>query len=225
MFRVLIACEESQAVLKEVLKLGHDDIVAYSCDILPCSGGLEEYHIQSDVRQVLTYFKYDMVIAFPPCTHLAVSGARHFEKKREDGRQREAIEFFKFLYDLPCKYKMIENPVNIIGSDYIAKWFPELNTMRTANQYIQPYEYGDPYRKKTGIWLFNLPKLKPTNIVEPKLVYYTKKNGRLTSYSANMSSGFKQEERSKVRSKTYPGIAHAIATQLVEYAYNREVTT
>lgn len=213
MFRVLIACEESQAVLKEILKLGYKDILAYSCDVLPCSGGLEDYHIQADVRDVLNYYEYDMVIAFPPCTHLAVSGARHFEKKREDGRQREAIEFFKFIYDLPCRYKMIENPVNIIGSDYIAKWYPELNKMRTADQYIQPYEYGDPYRKKTGLWLFNLPKLKPTNIVTPNIVSYGNKT---------FSADYGICKNGGLRSKTYPGIAHAIATQLVEYAYQRE---
>lgn len=210
-FRILIACEESQAVLKEVLKLNHKDIMVYSCDILPCSGGLSDFHLRGDVVEYMTYFDWEMVIAFPPCTHLAVSGARHFEKKRADGRQKEAIKFFSYLYEYPCMYKMIENPVNIIGSDYQFNWFPEAPKMRTADQYIQPYEYGDPYRKKTGLWLFNLPHLEPTKIVEPNIVKYGNKSFS-ADYGICKSGG--------LRSKTYPGIAKAIATQLVEYAYN-----
>lgn len=210
-FKVLVACEESQAVLKEILNLNNDNILVRSCDILECSGGLPEYHIQYNCIDIMNTFEWDMIIAFPPCTHLAVSGARHFEKKREDGRQKEAIKFFSYLYEYPCKYKMIENPVNIIGSEYQLKWFPDTTKMRTADQYIQPYEFGDPYRKKTGLWLFNLPKLEYTNIVEPKLVKYGNK-----TYSADC--GICKD--GKERSKTYPGIAKAIAQQLVTYAYN-----
>lgn len=206
-FRILVACEESQAVLKEILHLGHKDIMAYSCDIQPCSGGLENYHLQGDVLDYMNYFEWDMVIAFPPCTHLAVSGARYFEEKRLNGKQLDGIRFFSLFYNYPIKYKMIENPVNIIGGDYIKKYYPPYAYMRTADQYIQPYEYGDGYTKKTGLWLWNLPKLTPTNIVEEREQYCWKLPP--------------SEDRAKLRSKTYPGIAKAIATQLVEYAYNQ----
>ncbi len=112
--RVLVACEESQRVTIEFRKLGHE---AYSCDLLPCSGNHPEWHLQQDVTPLLKE-KWDMIIAFPPCTHLAVSGACWFPKKREDGRQREAIEFFcKFLEIENCKYVSIENPVNIISGN------------------------------------------------------------------------------------------------------------
>lgn len=106
-FRILIACEESQAVLKEIIKLNHNDISAFSCDILPCSGGLKNFHLQGNVLDYLAYFEWDMVIAFPPCTHLAVSGARYFEEKRYNGNQLDGIRFFSLLYDYPVKYKMM----------------------------------------------------------------------------------------------------------------------
>ena len=118
--RILLACEESQAVTKELRKLGHE---AYSCDILESSGGHPEWHLQQDVTELLKQ-KWDMIIAFPPCTHLATSGTRHFEKKRLDGRQKEAIEFFMLFEDLDCPKVAIENPVNIIGG--------ELNTFDIA---------------------------------------------------------------------------------------------
>ena len=134
---ILVACEESQAVTIELRKLGHN---AFSCDIIECSGGHPEWHIQGDVLPLLNGFcdittmngsihyiddRWDMIIAFPPCTHLAVSGAAHFEKKRNDLRQGEAIEFFsRFLY-ADCDKIAIENPVNIIGGKYIEEWFPQ----------------------------------------------------------------------------------------------------
>lgn len=218
-FKILIACEESQAVLKEVLKLGINNIYVRSCDLQPCSGGLPEYHIQNDVTEVLEREPWDMVIGFPPCTHLAVSGAAWFDKKRESGEQLEGIRFFEYLYNYDCKYKMLENPVNIIGGGYIKKYFPGYSYMKKPTQYIQPYEHGDKARKKTGLWLWNLPKIEPTNIVEPEIVQYTKADGRITTYSKDFSN-FHGLERSVARSKTYPGIAKAIATQLVKYAYN-----
>ena len=145
--KVLLACEESQAVCKEFRKLGHE---AFSCDILPTSGENPEWHIQDDVLKVIKNNNWDLMIAFPPCTHLAVSGARHFKKKQEDGRQQDAINFFKKLLNADqwggINYICIENPVGIMSS-----------VLRPPDQYIHPYYFGDPFQKKTGLWL----KLKP----------------------------------------------------------------
>lgn len=232
---ILVACEESQAVCKEFRAKGHN---AFSCDIQECSGGHPEWHIQGDVIPLLnintsTYYQrhiiktqdnklhfinhWDMIIACPPCTHLAVSGARHFEKKRADGRQREAIEFFMQFINANCDKIVVENPVNIISGNYITQWFNDLAVKYhlpiKPTQHIQPYEFGDKARKKTCLWIKGVQPLKPTNIVEPELEYYIRKDGRITSFSKGYSSGFKQEERSKVRSKTYPGIAKAMAEQ------------
>src|SRR5579871_599466 len=111
--KILVACEESQAVTIELRKLGHE---AYSCDIQECSGGHPEWHIQDDVLKHLD--GWDMIIAFPPCTHLAMSGARHFEKKRADGRQQEGINFFMAITNAPCAKLAIENPVGIMSGIY-----------------------------------------------------------------------------------------------------------
>lgn len=181
--RILVACEESQAVANRLRELGHE---AYSCDLLPCSGGHDEYHLQVDATQLLK-MHWDMVIAFPPCTHLAVSGARHFEKKREDGRQREGIELFSQFLNSKCQKVAVENPVNIIGGEYIQEWFPDLcekyGLPRKPTQAVQPYEYGNPSRKKTCLWLKNLPPLEPTNIVEPELITYQCKDGKVKTFS------------------------------------------
>ena len=232
--KILVACEESQAVTIELRKLGHE---AYSCDIIYCSGGHPEWHIQGDVLNVLNgsgdkqeYFctvdnrshilpkRWDMIIAFPPCTHLAVSGARHFEKKRTDGRQREGIEFFCQFLNADCDRIAIENPVGIIGGDYIATHFPDLaekyGLPRKPSQVIQPYEYGHPNKKTTCLWLKGLPNLVPTEIInpEPDFVY---PNGK--KYPNWMMETLKKcktpEERSAARSKTFPGIAKAMAEQ------------
>ena len=224
---VLIACEESQRVCIEFRKLGHK---AYSCDIEPCSGGHPEWHIQDDVLPLLNGYcmfttmdgknhyiddKWDMIIAFPPCTHLAVSGARHFEKKRKDGRQRKGIEFFCKFLTADCEKVSIENPVNIISGDYIKKWFPDLATKyglpKKPTQHIQPYEFGNPSRKRTCLWLKGIPNLVPTKIVKPNLVTYTKKDGRKTTFSADF--GYIGKGTGKKRSKTYEGVAKAMAEQ------------
>lgn len=235
--KILVACEESQAVTKELRALGHE---AFSCDIIECSGGHPEWHIKGDVIPLLNredngnngwhniYFstmdgkehcveKWNMIIAFPPCTHLAVSGARHFEGKRKDGRQMEAIEFFCKFLEADCDKIAIENPIGIISGEYIQKWFPDLatkyNLPRKQSQIIQPYEYGHTSKKSTCLWLKGLPLLQPTEIVEPDLVKYQCKNGKIATFSRHMVQGFKNGERAKSRSKTFPGIAKAMAEQ------------
>jgi hypothetical protein len=234
MKKVLVACEESQAVTSELRKLGFD---AYSCDIIDSSGGHPEWHIIQDVLALINgnctfkttdgethtvNGKWDMIIAFPPCTHLAVSGARHFEKKRADGRQRQGIEFFCQFLIADCDRISIENPVNIISGEYITKWFPGLAEKYglpiKATQRIQPYEFGDDTKKTTCLWLKGLPKLTPTNIVEPKIRTYKggarfgvgigevyNENGKIISYN--------DPRTAKARSKTFPGIAKAMADQ------------
>lgn len=227
--KILVACEESQAVTIELRRLGHE---AYSCDIIECSGGHPGWHIMQDVLPLLngncTFTtcdgcehqitdKWDMIIAFPPCTHLAVSGARHFEKKRADGRQREGIDFFCQFLKADCDRIAIENPVGIISGDYIQKWFPDLAEKYSLpikpTQIIQPYEYGHAAKKTTCLWLKGLPNLIPTNIVEPNLVQYTCKSGKVVTVGSNMVYGFKRSERAKARSKTFDGVARAMAEQ------------
>ena len=226
---ILVACEESQAVCLEFRKKGHR---AFSCDIIKCSGGKPEYHIICDVIPLLngncTFTtedgrthaikgRWDMIIAFPPCTHLAVSGARHFEKKRKDGTQREAIEFFSTFLNADCDRIAIENPIGIISGKYVREWYPEIADKYglpiKQSQIIQPYEYGHRCKKTTCLWLKGLPLLIPTNIVEPDLVHYQCKNGKTVTFSRHMVQGFKNSERAKQRSKTFPGIAKAMAEQ------------
>jgi hypothetical protein len=194
--RVLVACEESQAVTIEFRRLGHE---AYSCDILDCSGGHPEWHIKQDVKPLLKE-KWDMILAFPPCTHLAVSGAPSFKKKREDGRQQEAIEFFMLFTNLDCPKVAIENPVGIMSTYF-----------RKPDQIIHPYQFGHPTRKKTCLWLKGLPKLVPTNVVEPEIIRFA--NGKTDSDWHYNTLHLPSEERSKIRSKTFPGIAKAMAEQ------------
>lgn len=224
---VLIACEESQEVCKAFRAKGHR---AFSCDLQSCSGDHPEWHIKGDVLPILngncTFIlqngkeerkegRWDLIIAHPPCTDLAVSGAKHFEKKRADGRQKDSLEFFCKFLTCECEKVAIENPVGIISGDYITKWFPDIaqkyNLPIKPSEIIQPYEFGHHSRKTTCLWLKNLPKLKPTNIVEPKLVTYICKNGKKVSFSADYrASG---GENGKRRSKTYKGIAEAMANQ------------
>ena len=229
--RILVACEESQAVCKAFRDKGHE---AYSCDIIDCSGGHPEWHIKGDVLPLLNGYKafkttdgeyhddvlvdtWDMIIAFPPCTDLAVSGARHFEKKRADGRQRESIDFFCQFLKADCDKIAIENPIGIISGDYVPKWFPDIaekyNLPIKQSQIIQPYEYGHSAKKSTCLWLKGLPLLKPTKIVEPDLVSYTCKSGKKVTFSRHMVQGFENCERAKSRSKTFEGVAKAMAEQ------------
>jgi hypothetical protein len=190
--RVLVACEESQAVTKELRRLGHE---AFSCDIEPCSGGHPEWHLQEDVTPLLKQ-RWDMIIAFPPCTHLAVSGAAWFEQKRKDGRQQAAIDFFMLFVNAECERIAIENPVGIMSTIY-----------KKPSQIVQPYEYGHMEQKKTCLWLKGLPLLQPTNNVYAQMMELPKNKRERLHYLPP------SPERAKLRSKTFPGIAKAMAEQ------------
>jgi len=181
---VLVACEESQAVTIELRKLGHE---AFSCDLEPCSGDHSEWHIQGDVTTIL-YENWEMIIAFPPCTHLAVSGARYFEEKRADGRQQAAIDFFMLFANHPCPRIAIENPIGIMSTVW-----------RKPDQIIQPWQFGHGETKATCLWLKGLPLLTPTNVVEGR-------EQRIHMMSPS-------PKRASLRSKTYVGVAEAMAQQ------------
>jgi len=183
MSKILIACEESQAVTKEFRALGFK---AYSCDILPCSGGHPEWHIQGDVIPLLEE-QWDMVIAFPPCTDLAVSGARWFKEKQADGRQQRSIDFFLNFTQLSCKW-VIENPIGIMSTCY-----------RKPDQIIQPWQFGHGETKATCLWVNGLPLLVPTNIVSGR----EQRIWRMPPHA----------DRARERSKTFSGIAKAMAEQ------------
>jgi len=148
---ILLDCEESQEVCNAFRAKGHN---AFSCDLLDCSGGHPEWHIKGDAIMTLFSRKWDLVIAFPPCTDLAVSGAKHFEAKRADGRQQASIDFFMRFANYDGVIA-IENPIGIMSSIW-----------RKPDQIVQPYMFGDPFTKTTCLWLKGLPKLVPTNIVE-----------------------------------------------------------
>lgn len=182
--RVLIACEMSARVRDEFLARGHD---AWSCDVLPTVGAPER-HITADVLTVLDQ-GWDLIVAFPPCTDLAVSGARHFPAKRADGRQQRAQALFMALAEAPAPRVALENPVGIMSSAW-----------RKPDQIVQPYMFGDPWRKTTCLWLRGLPKLTPTNMVAHQ--------GRMQGWH-----GTYDEKRRELRSMTYPGIAAAMAEQ------------
>jgi len=181
---ILIACEESQAVTIEMRKVG---LEAYSCDIDQCSGNYPEWHLQCDVSLILNE-NWDIIIAFPPCTHLCSSGARWFKEKEKDGRQQCGIDFFMKFVNCNCKKVAIENPIGIMSTKY-----------RKPDQIIQPWQFGHGETKSTCLWLRNLPRLKPTNIVSGR-------DNRIHKMAPS-------KDRSKLRSKTYYGIARAMAEQ------------
>lgn len=189
---VLVACEESQAVTTELRLLG---IEAFSCDIEPCSGEHPEWHLQQDVIPLLKQ-KWDMIIAFPPCTHLAVSGATYFKQKQKDGRQQQGIDFFMEFANVDCPKVAIENPIGIMSTKY-----------RKPDQIIQPWMFGHPWMKSTCLWLKGLPKLTETDNRKEEMKSLPKK---ITSPILAMSPN---ADRAKMRSKTYPGIAKAMAQQ------------
>ena len=195
--KILVACEESQAVTKRLRVLGHE---AYSCDIQECSGGHPEWHIFGDVVPELEKH-WDMIIAFPPCTDLAVSGAAWFEQKRKDGRQQASIDFFMLFANANCERIAIENPVGIMSSQW-----------RKPDQIIQPYWFGDEAQKTTCLWLKGLPKLEPTKMVG-KGEFITHKSGKTKPKWFADAFKLSPSERRKVRSKTFDGIAQAMADQ------------
>lgn len=180
--KILVACEYSGIVRDAFIKKGHD---AMSCDLLPTES--VGPHYQGDILEILPYYGFDMVIAFPPCTHLAVSGARWFKEKKADGRQQQGIDFFMMLTKLDCKWS-IENPIGIMSTHY-----------RKPDQIIQPWQFGHGETKATCLWLNGLPELKPTNIVD----------GREQKIWKMPPS----KDRAKLRSKTYKGVAQAMAEQ------------
>lgn len=210
--KILVACEESQAVTKELRRLGHE---AYSCDIEPCSGGHPEWHIQGDVLPILggwtciktaddthheIHGRWDMIIAFPPCTHLSNAGVAHRRKKAEDGRLRDGIDFFMRFATADCEKIVVENPVGIISSYW-----------RKPDQIIEPYQFGEPVSKRTCLWVKGLPLLEPTSIVEVEhtMFYKTrKKKGKPVCWVDQFPPG---ANRAKLRSKTFLGIARAMA--------------
>jgi hypothetical protein len=201
--KILLACEESQALTIKFREKGHE---AYSCDLQPTSGWHPEWHLQTDVIPMLKH-DWDMVIAFPPCTHLAVSGAAWFKKKQEDGRQQQGIDFFMEFTKLDHVPKVaIENPVGIMSRHY-----------RKPDQIIQPYDFGDDASKKTCLWLKGLPNLIPTEYFPPRIV--ETKEGKMVKRWGNQCTNYGHDKtapsptRGKHRSKTYEGIAKAIVNQ------------
>lgn len=190
--KILVACEESQTVTKAFRDNGHE---AFSCDTEPCSGGHPEWHIHDDVLKHLGD-GWDMMIAHPPCTHLAVSGAKHFKKKREDGRQQEALNFVEKLLNAPIEKICIENPVSVI-STYIRK----------PDQCVQPYQFGDRMSKKTCLWLKNLPPLLYTQLVDKGEIVTLSSGKKIPKWYSNLSNN------GKMRSVFPTGIAKAMADQ------------
>lgn len=224
---VLVACEESQRVCTAFRERGHN---AFSCDIEPCSGGHPEWHIMQDVIPLLNGRcrfktmdgiehqidgKWDLIIAHPPCTYLTVAANKlyNIEKygkkavKRLEDREK-AIEFFMAFVNADCERRAIENPIGVISTRY-----------RKPDQIIQPYQFGHPVRKSTCLWLYNLPKLKPTNIVDFECIHSNGKSGGYSgpSWIVKDENGkilsYKDPRVAKARSKTYDGVAKAMASQ------------
>jgi site-specific DNA-cytosine methylase len=220
--RILIACEESDEVRGRFEKLGFD---AWSCDLQE-NRNPNAKHYKGDIFDIINN-GWDAMIAFPPCTHLAVSGAAWFEQKRKDGRQQEGIDFFMAIINAPIKHIAVENPVGIMSKIY-----------RKPDQVIQPYYFGDEARKSTCLWLKNLPLLyhnKSENLFDKKITHVSEgefhhwidgKTGKAKKQpkwyaDAFLKSGISKDERAKIRSKTFPGIAEAMATQWGEYLLNK----
>jgi len=195
LMKVLIACEFSGTVRNAFAKLGHD---VWSCDLEPTE--TKGNHYQGDMFDIVND-GWDLIIAHPPCTHLAVSGARHFAQKRADGRQQQGIDFFMRVATINVPKLAVENPIGIMSTIY-----------RKPDQIIQPFEYGHKTTKATCLWLKGLPLLKPTNIVDKGGVV-TFKSGKRMSEWFYESSHLKPKEREKMRNKTFQGIADAMAEQ------------
>ena len=210
---ILIACEESGVVTKAFIELGFTNV--YSCDLMETSGEYPDRHIIGDVLPILNGncrlvtsngvehevpTQFSLIIAFPPCTHLAVSGARYFAEKRADGRQQQGIDFFMQFVNCNCAKVVIENPIGIMSSLY-----------RKPDQIIHPYMFGDPFSKPTCLWVSGVPKLviPPQDEWADKGEFKTSKSGhRGAAWNWWLPPG---PERAKIRSKTFPGIARAMA--------------
>jgi hypothetical protein len=212
--KILVACEESQAVTIELRKLGHE---AYSCDIIPCSGGHPEWHLQSDVIPLINgdcafftddgashyqFGTWDMIIAFPPCTYFSTAGANWLFRggKLDEARYAKGLEMkwlFLNIYNAPCERIAIENPVPM-----------KIWELPICTQEIQPWQFGEPYTKKTRLWLKGLPLLSPTNVVEPQQRWVSSGYKGHSDNAVCKSGGSK-----KKRAKTFPGIARAMAEQ------------
>lgn len=191
--KILVACEESQAVTKELRLLGHE---AYSCDIEPCSGGHPEWHLQVDALELLK-MQWDMILAFPPCTYLSNAGANHLFRGGKLNQERyqkglEAKDFFLKFLNADCPRIAVENPVS-----------SRIFEMPPHSQEIQPWQFGHHVQKKTRLWLKGLPKLEPTEIVEPKE----------SCHDAGTWFNVGGKDRQKNRAKTFPGVARAMAEQ------------
>ena len=190
--KILIGCEESGRVREAFRGVGHD---AWSCDLLPCTENPSKYHIQDDLLKVIKSEKWDMIVAFPPCTHLAISGSKYFAEKIADGRQQAAIDFVEQIWDADCPKIAIENPVGVLST----------KSKLGKPYYIQPYWFGDKHRKKTGIWSKGLPKLIPTNMLDISKIS-DKELNKLYLLAPSPT-------RALERSKTPHGLAQAIAEQ------------
>lgn len=200
--KILIACEESQTVCKAFRKLGHE---AFSCDVQECSGEHPEWHIKGDAIAEAYSGNYDMMIAHPPCTYLSKAGARWMYRSPGIVCQErlklamEAKDFFFKLYNAPIKFIAIENPLPL-----------KIVALPKPDNVVQPYQFGEPFSKKTFLWLKNLPPLTPTNILTEYTPYIPSNTGGVSrgqKYAKGVASG------SRKRSKTFQGIADAMATQ------------
>lgn len=192
--KILVACEYSGKVREAFRKLGFD---AWSCDIIP-SDDSSPYHIQGDVLSILND-GWDLMIAHPPCTHLAVSGAKHFPAKIADGRQQQALDFVQALLDANIPHIALENPVSVISTK-----------IRKPTQIIQPWQYGHEAQKTTCLWLKDLPKLIPTKVVGKGEFYISPSGKKLPKW-------YSDNKDPKVRSETFQGIADAMAEQWGSY--------
>lgn len=209
--KILVACEESQAVTVELRNLGHE---AYSCDILPCSGGHPEWHLQVDALELLK-MKWDMILAFPPCTYLSNAGARHLWRGHQLNEERyrkglAAKDFFMAFYNADCPMVAVENPTP-----------SRIYEMPKPTQTIQPWQFGHPFTKRTNLWLKGLPPLAPTDIVEPKKTWCP--SGSYSGKHNDKHRGMFTADRARSRSKTFPGIAHAMAKQWAGAAVREDV--
>ena len=222
-FKIIIACEESQTICKAFRKLGFE---AWSCDLLPCSGGHPEWHYQQDIFEVINQ-GWDLMVAHPPCTFLTGSGvqwlsnpedkALPFEERRPHPKYTnrrqdmlDSVEFVKALYNADIKHIAIENPVGLLSS----RW-------KKPDQIVQPYMFGDEATKTTCLWLKNLPLLLPTNIVgKGERTVFASGKSHPKWYADALKNAKTKEERQTLRSKTFDGISEAIANQWGAFLLN-----